>query len=386
MNIKDHKFIILASYSSNALGQIRSLGEKGIYIIAILTHKSTYRIDKSKYISELYHCNTFNDGLNFILDKYGKELQKPFIYTDCEEVVGLLDKRFDEFNDKFYFWNGGEEGRLTQFINKENQIKLAEECGMRIPKSEVVKVGDMPKELTYPIFTKSIDSLSIYWKGNEFICNNEEDLKTAYSKMDVEYILLQEFIVKQEETPIEGISINNGQDVLLTVKSVNYRLTKESHGIFRHIVPFEDNELAEKIKKFVNEIHYNGIFGIEFIIDKKGVAYFLEINLRVTQYNSAYSMFGANLPYIYALSVIKGEIAYNEINYSHKRPFNVMSEFEDFKISCIHGDVSLHQWINDVRRTDCFQYYDVHDKKPFYYTVLAKIKLGLKRALFHKSR
>lgn len=385
MELNKHKFIILASYSSNALGQIRSLGWKGILPIVVLAHPSTYRIDKSKYIAELYHCKDFNEGLDFILNKFGNEQYKPFLFADCEEVIGLLDKRYYEFYNKFYFWNGGEQGRITHFINKENQIRLAESCGMKVPKSEVVRVGEMPKTLSFPIFTKSVDSLSIFWKGNEFICNNEEELKAAYAKMDVEQILLQEFIIKQEETPIEGISINNGQDVLLTVKSVNYRMTKESHGIYRHVEPFIDTELAEKIKKFVKAIHYNGIFGIEFIINKEGIPYFLEINLRITQYNSAYAMFGANLPYIYAQSVLSGKIAEEDnIRYTTKRPFIVMSEFEDLKFSCLHGNVSLWQWLMDVKRTDCFQYYDKNDNRPFYFTLYSKLILAIKKILWKR--
>ena len=52
MDLNNHKFILLASYTANTLGQIRSLGEKGIKPIAVLVHKNTFKIDKSKYISK----------------------------------------------------------------------------------------------------------------------------------------------------------------------------------------------------------------------------------------------------------------------------------------------------------------------------------------------
>ena len=61
MDLNNHKFILLASYTANALGQIRSLGEKGIKPIAVLVHKNTFRIDKSKYISKLYNVENINE-------------------------------------------------------------------------------------------------------------------------------------------------------------------------------------------------------------------------------------------------------------------------------------------------------------------------------------
>ena len=380
MDINNHLFILLASGSTNTLGQIRSLGWKGIKPIVVLAHEDAKWIEKSKYIAKCFFVDSFNQGLDFIIKRFGNETNKPFLYTDCDEVVGLFDQRYDELIDKFYFWNAGGNGKLIHYMNKSNQVRLAEVCGMRAPKSEVVKVGQLPMEVSYPIYVKAIDSLSLNWKDNAFICNNQEELQNAYGKMTVDTLLLQEFIVKQNEVPIEGISINGGEEILLTVKSINYRFTKESHGIFRQVVPFEDEELGAKIKRFVRSIHYSGVFGIEFLIDKSGEYYFLEINLRITQFNSAYAMFGVNLPYVYAKSVLKGSIASEEIQYTNKRPFNVMWEVADFKNSCLKGNVSLKQWIRDVKNTDCFQVYDKHDKKPFFYSLLSLSWLVIKRA------
>ena len=365
-DIYAHKFIILASYSTNSLGQIRSLGWKGIKPIVVFFHRESGWIEKSKYISEFFVFEDSSQGLDYVIKTYGNEPEKPFLYTDCDEVVGLFDKRYDELIDKFYFWNAGGNGRIVHYMDKSVQVKLAQQCGMLTPKTEVVKVGELPKTLSYPIYAKSVDSLSLDWKSNAFICNNEEELKAAYRRMTVESILLQEFIVKENEVPIEGISISGGEEIVLTVKSVNYRLTKESHGIFRQIVPFDDDELGDKIKQFVKTIGYTGVFGIEFLVDKKGRLFFLEINLRITQFNSGYAKFGVNLPYVYAKSVLSNKIAREEIHYTDKRPFNVMWEPADFKHSVILGDVSLKQWILDVKNTDCFQIYDKEDSRPFF--------------------
>ena len=379
MNMNEHKFVILGSYSANILGQVRGLGERGIHPYGVLIHKNTFRIDKSKYWAMVFDAETIEEGLDIVLHEFGNETVKPFLYTDRDDVMGLIDRKYDILKDKFYLWNAGEQGRLNKFLNKEEQLRLAEECGMRIPQTEVVKVGEMPKHLTYPIFTKAKDSLNPFWKGNAFICNNEDELKRAYSIMDIEEIILQEYIVKKDEHPIEGISLNGGQDIQLLVKSINYRLTKDSYGIFRHLEPFCDDELEKKVKKFIQTINYTGIFEIEFIIDQNGIPYFLETNFRITQYNYGYTKFGINFPVLFAKSMLKGEIDTDEINYSSIRPFNVMSELEDFRISCLHGNISMWQWMKDVRHTNCFSFYSSSDILPFLMTLWAKTMNALKK-------
>ena len=93
MDIRNHKFIILGSYSANTLGQIRSLGEQGIIPVAVLIKKNTFRIEKSKYISELYDFNDVVVAFDFVIKKFGTEKFKPFLYTDRDDVIGLIDSR-----------------------------------------------------------------------------------------------------------------------------------------------------------------------------------------------------------------------------------------------------------------------------------------------------
>ena len=382
--LKKHKFIIFGSYSANTLGQIRGLGEKGIKPVVVLMHKNTFRVDKSRYIFHLFNVKDVDRGLDLIIEKYGNEQYKPFLYTDCDNVVEAFDRRYNELVDRFFFWNAGGQGMLHQYFNKNEQIELAKKCGFRVPNTEVVKVGDLPQSLSYPIFTKSVDSLDQYWKGNAYICHTEQELREAYDKMDVNEILLQEYILKKNEIPIEGISLNGGSEVKLFVKSVNYRFTKDSYGIYRHLEPFKDIELERLVRQYIREINYTGVFEIEFLIGPNEELFFLETNYRITQYNFGYTKFGVNFPYLYAMSILNGSIDEQDVKYSPNMPFNVMSEFEDFRISVLHGQLSFFRWIKDVYETDCFSFYDSKDKSPFYYTLISKFVNLISKKIKHK--
>ncbi len=383
-DLRNHKFIIYGSYSANTLGQIRGLGEKGIMPIAVLIHRNTFRIDKSRYISELFDVEDVDEGIDLIISKYGNEPYKPFLYTDRDNVVEALDRRYDEIVDKFFFWNAGGKGMLHKFFNKKEQIKLAEKCGFSVPKTEVVKVGEMPQSLSYPIFTKSVDSLNPYWKGNAYICNTEQELRDVYKKMDVKEILLQEYIVKKDEMPIEGISINGGKEIKLLGRTVSYRFQDDSFGTYRYVEPFNDAAFENKIQTYIREVGYTGAFEIEFILDKDYNPLFLETNFRIAQQNYGYVKLGANIPYLYAVSVLQEHMADDEIKYIAKRKINIMHEFEDFKISVLHKNNSLWAWVKDVYNTDCFSFYNSNDRYPFYYTLASKIRNTIRKKM-HKN-
>ena len=378
--IFNHKFIVFGTYSPNTLGQIRSLGEKGIKPIVVLVYKNTFRIDKSKYISKLYDVKNIEEGLGLIVEKYGFEKYTPFIYTDRDDIMGLLDRNYDQLKDRFYFWNAGEQGRLNKYLNKKSQIQLAKECGFDVIATEVVRIGELPRKLLYPIFTKAVDSLNPWWKGFTHICNDEKQLIDAYSQMkDISEIILQQYIEKKDEMPINCISLNGGRVIKTIGRTVYYRLQKDSFGSFRYVRSFEDKELEKKIKLFIMKVGYTGPFQIEFIVDKSGKKYFLETNFRLAQQDYAFTKLGINVPYEYAMAILNGNMVFdNEIRFDR---ISIMSEFEDFRISCLHGDVSFWQWMKDVCQTDCFQFYNKDDLLPFFYTLWSKIKQTIKHKL-----
>ena len=377
MNIKDHKFIILGSDHSNTLGQIRCLGEMGIRPIVIITEKNPFIINKSKYIGEYHIVNCIHDGPIYVLEHFSNEKNPPFIYTDRDDTMCAIDDYFDELKGKFFFGNAGEKGRIHKLINKDTQMALAKECGMNIIPTEHVKRGELPQKIRFPIFTKAPNSLNPFWKANAFVCNNIEELENAYKHMGIEEVLLQEFINKIDETPIEGVSIDGGREVVLLVKKSSYRFTPNSFGVYSKVIPFEDNELEFKVQTLMRKANFTGIFEIEFIKDTDGKSYFMEINFRNTQYNHAYANLGINIPYLYAKWYLSNHIDKNDIHPKAEHQI-LMSELEDFKYSVLKGNLSLWKWLRDFWRTDSFLYIDKHDMMPFFSLLLHKVSTGIK--------
>lgn len=372
MSIYKHKFIVFAIDHFNSLGIIRSLGEKGINPIVVLYGEKSKLVQKSKYISEYYRSNNIEECYEYIKDNYSQELYKPFIIATTDETASCLDLHYDELVDKFHFFNAGEQGRITKMMEKEYIAHLAQSCGLKIPKTEEVNRGDMPKSVKFPIMTKSNTPTIHNWKANVFICNNENELKEAYKHITQERVILQEYIHKKNELNYEGFAINNGQDLYMPYDNRFYRNTPSSYGQYGFIEKSQQTELFHKIKELVKETKFNGIFEIEFLIDQNDNFYFLEINFRSSCWTYAYTKCGINLPIMYSQSVIYGKINTSE-EHICKLPFKFMNVIPDFKINVKNGNLTFTKWVKDFLDIDCSFYFNKKDIMPFLYFIKNKI-------------
>jgi len=365
-----HKHICLVEDHYNPLAIIRSLGEEGIKPIVLLCSKSPHLVPFSKYIGELHQFDTILEGLEYMMKHYGNEMLKPFIYNGSDDITLLLDNHYDELKDHFYFTNG--QGSMKKYLQKYDITQLALQCGINIPKEELLNVGELPEDLKYPVITKAATSAGGGgWKNQSFICEDENALKDAYAKINAKTILVQEYIRKKNELCIDGISINGGEQVFMPYGCSYYRFPKGSYGNYMYFTPFKDKVLTEKITKVIRGAHYSGPFCIEFLVGPDDNLYFLEVNFRHSGWGYAFTYGGFNLPVRWASATLDNEIILDDFIYRDK--FDVMQELSDFKDSVMGGAVSLWQWVKEVRQCDCFLYYNKKDPKPFWCILRKKI-------------
>ena len=365
--IQDHKFIVFGRDGINTLGVVRSLGEAGIRPYLVLWTKP--ELSKfSKYVKECYLSFTLEKGFQYILSKFGKEKEKPFIFATEDESVSCLDRHYDELKDKFYFYNAGEQGRLTKLMEKGYLPQLAESCGLRIPRTEEVRNGELPITLSYPVITKSPTSTIFNWKSNVHVCYNEEELLEAFKQINQDRVVIQEYIEKVDEIDYEGFVINDGKDLYMPLNNRYYRLEEDSYGNYAYIERNPRPELLEPIKKLVEKTGYNGIFEMEFLVGKNGQPFFLEINFRSSAWLYAFKKAGVNLPYMFAVSTLQNSLDVSSENIK-KLPFSLMFSISDFNQNVLTRKVSFWRWIRDFFSTDCFFIFNRHDTKPFWVKV-----------------
>ncbi len=372
--VKSHKFIVVGEEHYNPLGVIRSLGEKKIKPIAIILktqNKYQARVASlSKYISKLIIVDTYNDVPDILLSQYSNENVKPFVIA-CDDIcVGIIDAKYDELKKYFYIENCGKQGNIDYYNKKIILNEVAKRHGMKVARTWALDNG-IPDDIIFPVITKPFESYD-GWKQDYYICKNEEDLKVALEKVKGK-VFLQQYIKKVNELDINGIAINHGTDVFISIAVTYTYLLPDYYSMEMIVKNFDDLELEKKVNGVLKETEYEGIFCMEFLIDEHGDYWFLEINFRNSTWSWASTRLGMNLPYLWAESTISGSISRGVYK---KIPDNYMAlaEIPDFEQRVRKRKMlSFRQWLLKVKKADCLYFYDKDDMKPYFSVWCKKI-------------
>lgn len=365
--IKDRTFIVFGIEHYNPLGVIRSLGEYGIIPIFIAIPGRADVASASKYVGKVHRVNDYVEGCQLLLQKYGNYPPDnlPIVITSDDEQVGYMDEHYNEFQGKFIFFNAGKAGGITKYMNKLNILMLAEKYGLKTLEAQAVENGIIPKKITYPIITKSIASNIGGWKSDVFICENGEELRSAYKNIQSPTVLIQHYIDKKNELVLEGFSANKGKQVFISIASLYKYNIKGYYSPYHDVNNFNDEHLKIILTNMMTEIGFEGIFEIEFLIDQDDNLYFSEINFRNSGWSYASTCAGMNLPVLWAKTMMTGRIpedAYKEI----KHPFTAMIEPIDYQKRVIDRNYDLNKWFTEFKAAKCKYYYHLQDLKPFF--------------------
>ena len=360
--LKQHKHIIFAYDHYNTLGVLRSLGEVGIKAIVILHGDKSYLVKHSSFLNTFHRVKTVEDGYKLMIENYGNEKLKPFVYSCDDFVESYLDMHYEEMIDKFFFFDGGQNGIVSKYMDKEEISKLALECGAKVPKTEKLKRGELPSTLRYPVITKSLMSIKGGWKEDVFICQNEEELKMAYTKIKSEDLLVEEFIDKKNELCLDGFCVNHGKDVCIPYQSTYIRVAPGKYGNYMTLEPFKNETVLRQVEAILAKSGFNGIFSVEYLIDKNDDLWFLEVNYRNSTWSYAFTVGGVNMPLQWAKGMLMSEIDRKSFE-ARKKPFTAMVEPIDFGF-VVKRKISFSKWYKDMKACDCLFFYHKNDIKP----------------------
>jgi predicted ATP-grasp superfamily ATP-dependent carboligase len=365
----NNKVIVFGGNHHNTLGVIRGLGEKNIKSYVVIVNKNIKNsfVLKSKYVEKGWIFDTHNQSIDFLVKKFSKENIKPIIICTSDASSSSIDMNYDTLIQYFLIPNGGKKAQLTSLMDKEIMTKLAIKIGLTVANSWIIKKGIIDKDIKYPCITKPIKSITGS-KDDIKICRNETELNnfTQSLKENVSF-QVQEYINKDFEYQLIGCSLNGGETIIIPGFTEIIRSTSTTNTGFLKYRSIE--ELCyekQKCINFIKECNYSGLFSLEFIRGKDGKDYFLEINFRND--GNAYSVTasGVNLPYIWVSS--NAGIDFSDELSKKIKTIVIMPELVDI-FHVIKRNISLVQWIKDVKSTDSFLYYDKNDMQPFYYQI-----------------
>lgn len=360
-----HKVIVFALEHYNPLGLIRSLGENGINPIYFSVKRRGPVACLSKYIYKCHHVDTVEEGYRLLFKLYGKEEKKSYILFSDDKSVGYFDLHYDEVKNHFICYNAGKTGQINTYMDKDRILKIAKKHGFNVLDSHVVKTGEVPQGLIYPVITKDISPNSGSWKSDVHICENEGELRAAFKEITSPVIQIQHFVDKKNEYAIEGFTVNKGKEIFFGTTLTWKYLIKGYYSPYHDVFPLKDKKMGEKLKNLFEEIGFEGIFEVEFLIDKDDTFYFLEANFRASAWNYSSTVAGMPLSYLWVKSMEQGYIDSNDEKDFEE--FRDMSEVIDYGKRVEGGICSFAEWLRDFKEAKGTYYYNEKDMAPFEY-------------------
>lgn len=367
----NNQIIVIGTDHHNTLGVIRSLGEEGKLPIVILPNLKSTFIASSKYTSKVIKYDEKKEIIDILLKDYLNETNKSIIICADDSSISLIDNNYNLLKEYFLLPNAKkEQGRINYFLNKDNMHDLAMKVGLVAPKSWYLKNGDtLPIDVEFPCISKPCSSI-IGGKSEIHVNRNLAELK-ANTASNKDFIV-QVFIEKDYELNIVALAYNHGKNfiipgVIRKIREYPINSGSSSFAVLDDYKKYPEIEL-EKVKAFVREIGYEGLFSVEFVV-KDGIAYFLEINMRNDGNGYVPTSMGVNLHYLWCQYLI-GE------SFIQPRDFDIpcyfMADTRDW-LHVLGGRINIIQWIKDRKKTHCYLLFNKKDKRPFFIFIKKKI-------------
>ena len=147
---------------------------------------------------------------------------------------------------------------------------------------------------------------------------------------------------------------------------------------------YRDDENYRKLIELFTDIGFEGVFSVEFLVDKDDTLYFSEINFRNSTWSYASTTLGMNLLTLWAEGMLTHTVREDTVK-TIPENFIAMDEYDDFKACVLGRRMSLSKWLKVYRNSGCHYCGNRQDPQPFRSFLFSitrnKIKkiLGVKR-------
>ncbi len=389
-----NNIIVIGCVHHNTLGVVRALGEKGVspqmYLI-LQTNKAHNIVASSKYISKgQYFYNENSEEIISIVKRLRDPLHKTVIISCADHLAYTLDKYYEELKQDFILPNIHHVGGgIFAAVNKPFQQKIASEVGMHLPKTCIFnksQENSFNEWNFFPCILKPVNSVE-GTKADIHICFDQNDLYKDIESLHCSNYMLQEYIDKTFEFQLIGLSIDGGNKLIIPGFTQIIRQPQNTNTGYLKYSPIEELDIEmHKIKDFIQKLGYSGLFSMEFLKDKKGTNYFMEINLRNDGNAYVVTKAGVNLPYLWYRYCCDGLFPLEE-KQTFEKPVYFMPEFEDF-INVIKLKVNPFSWLKQLHGVKACAIYNKNDMGPFWCGMsdfIKRIIRKIKKMLFGKK-
>ncbi|WP_080146049.1 carboxylate--amine ligase [Marinilactibacillus piezotolerans] len=373
-----NKAVVLGANYYIGLSIIRCLGRTGVPVVAVEYQKEGAYGLHSKYLSEQLIGPNYKkepEALKDFLIEYAKKQEaKPVLYPTADPYVEFIDAYLDELSEYFLITQK-EKGLWTRLIDKDDLYVLAEQHGVRVPKTIQTTrqnlIETVESELGYPCLVKPADSTKFVAKFRRklFKAQNRQELEESLKKAkdaDIEVVVQQLVQGFDDHMYTFDAYLNQESKVTHWMTAQKHRQYPIHFGASVYTMQRYVPELHAIGAPFLEKIGYKGFAEIEFKKDAQtGEYYLIEINVRTTNFNQMIADVGLNMPLIAYKELTGQPIGSRVIKEDTGQVFHYM--YEDLHASRAYvkaGDLTWGQILKSYKASKTGAVWAADDPKP----------------------
>ena len=360
--------VVVGHDHQNTLGVIRSLGEAGFRVKAVILSDGGFcSTAHSRYIDEA--IVTGSAELIGTLIRLGEQLGDRVPLIPCgDDTAAPIARAYDRLEGLYILPGAGDGSNMLRLMNKMDMLEAARAAGLKVPnwvslgRKDFAELEWLCRELRFPCILKPIDLLP----GGTFefrILQTMDELLGCmdYITRNCACVIVQEYVLKTGEYGVNGCRLHRSGETVFGGVIEKKRFSQSSLGsTTAGTIRPDEHGLCDAARRFVEHIDYRGIFDMEFITDGKDF-YFVEMNFRNGGYGYAYTKAGRNFPAIWA-----GEACGADVETHLRRPLKTLffiNESADLQ-NVRAGNASIVTWLWDVLRAGAHMYINRRDMRP----------------------
>lgn len=390
----NHRVLVCHADSENSLGVIRSLGQRGIEVVAA-SHSFFAKGNWSKYtVKRLKEPSSDDpDGyVTWLIDIAKRENIDIFLPT-ADILVWIASNRRDELSDYIKVPLAPKEV-VDIALRKDLTYKACEKYGISYPKtyypSSYDEVVQLANEIEYPVIIKPRTTAGIEIEGKGFVAKSKEELlnnfrtleiKSFLKDNDLKYPLIQEFIPSTLEDLFSVNVFFNRESVPIALWSGRrLRQFPAKLGLGTFAESRYDNNAINYAENLMRKIKWQGPAEIEVIKDRRdNVFKIIEINARTHLWVWLVNQSGIDVPYLWyrfafddlnneELKISKGDLAYI---YWLKDFFGLPSQLAYAE----NKKEFIKEYISSIRREKVCAVWNREDPLPFFADLINSLSL-----------
>ncbi len=300
--------VIVLGCNPGGLAVIRSLGRRGIHVIA-MTHSRSDIGTVSRYCRETVWCPHPDDPAELADFLVSNKKWHGSIIIEAGDYFAVMLSRHQELLSRYYKFITPDWPTLSKFVQKNNTYEYADQCGVPHPQSfNVEGIEDIEPTIAgiqLPCIIKpSVSHEFVAKLGTKLLHIDSIDLlreKLLFCVQNNIGVMVQEIVPGPESNLIQvKYFINSNGQIAWTFMYQKVRQSPPKFGVIRvgkSIAPIP--ELDALGRRLVEGCNYRGVIGCEFKIDERdGTPKLIEVNNRMGRSTALPMASGIDIPWI----------------------------------------------------------------------------------------